>query len=145
MPSEKALARQRLSKILAGIEDHFNNTLDVAVRRTEPGDIHSQPPSKGGAHVIRIEGFPLDLARLDHFLRQRAERGLGAKLEPKPLHSAEQPPLQVAHRRQRLREALSVPAKPGPILQFVYVTRQSPHSMRRLCGLFSANARIISA
>jgi hypothetical protein len=51
----------------------------------------------------------------------------------------------VADRREMPSRQALVPPEDRPFLQFMYVGRHSTHLVRRLCLLFAAKARIISA
>ena len=82
VPSEQALGRERRIVFFRSVKDHFDDALDVAVGRSECADIHAETARKRRAHLILVEDFAFDLARLDHFLGERAQGRFGAQLEP---------------------------------------------------------------
>lgn len=73
MPAEQAVGGERLGIVLGGVEHHFDDALDVAIRRYQADDIHAQAAGDGGADLIAVEDFSLDLAGLQHILGQGAE------------------------------------------------------------------------
>jgi hypothetical protein len=92
-----------------------------------------------------MRGKCIGLAGLEDVLRERCQNGLGAEVEPQRFHAPDQAALPVADRREMPSRQALVPPEARPFLQFMYVSRHSPHLMRRLCLSFAAKARTISA
>src|SRR5713101_2138527 len=65
MPAEQALGRERRIVFLSRIEDHLDDALDVAIGRSEGADIHAETARKRRAHLVPVEDFAFNLARLD--------------------------------------------------------------------------------
>ena len=146
VPAEQPLLGQRLGVVLRGVEHHLDDALNVAVRRRQRADIHAETPGDGGAHLIPVEDFALDLAGLEHVLGQGLEHGLRAKAKSERFHAPDQPPLPVADGGKRLRQHLVIPAEIRPVLQFMDI---SCHNLRTSCGDYASYspqaARIFSA
>src|SRR5438552_3440284 len=90
-----------------------------------------------GAHRLPVEHRPLDLAGLDHLLGQALEDRLAAQRKTEPLHAPDQPPLLVAHGRDRLRQNFVVPAEFGPVRQSMDVCW---HNLRTSCGEYGRHS-----
>ena len=77
----------------------------------EPADIQAESPGDGRADLVTIQFLALDLARLDHILRQGVEMGFVAQVETERFHSSQQATLLARDRRERRGQALLVPGE----------------------------------
>lgn len=75
MPGEQSLFGQRIGIMLGRIQHHLYDAFDIPIHRCQRADIHAQSPGYGGIHLLAIEVFTPDLARLDDIFRQRLELG----------------------------------------------------------------------
>ncbi|MNV60822.1 hypothetical protein D3C71_1532990 [compost metagenome] len=62
VPGEQPVCGQRDSKVLRGVEHHFDDALDVAIRFDQPDNIHAQAAGDGGTHLLSIQHLALNLA-----------------------------------------------------------------------------------
>ena len=130
VPAEQAFLRQRGLIFLGGIEHHLDNAFDMPVGWRQCSDIESKAAGEGGAYLVDVEDFPLDLARFEHVLGQRTQHRLLAEPEAKALHPSDEPTLSVTHRRELVCQPVLIPVEPGPIVSFVDKHRYSPHVLR---------------
>ena len=130
MPAEQAVSRKRLSVVLGGVEHHFDDALHVAISRDQADDIHAQTAGDGGADLVAVEDFALDLAGLQYVLGQGAEDGFFAQRKAQGLHPSDQPALAMADGGERLGKDAVVPGQVGPVGQFVDIG----HICRISCG-----------
>ena len=86
MPCKEALFREGLVKVLAGIQHHFDNTLDVSICGNRPRNVHAQPPGNGRTHLIRVQVLAFDFAGLDDIQCQRLQFGFLLEREAQALH-----------------------------------------------------------
>ena len=84
MPAEQAFLGQRVLIFLGGVEHHLDNAVDMPVGGRQCPDIESESAGEGGAYLIDVEDFALDLARFQDVLGQGAEDGLLAEPEAEP-------------------------------------------------------------
>src|ERR1035441_3166950 len=141
VPGEEPLLGQGFGIVLRCVEHHLNDTLDLTVGGGQPADIHSQTARDGGAHLLPIEHFAFNLARLQHVLRQGLENGFSPELKTQRLHAPDQASLSMTH----FGQPLLFPAKLGPVVQIVDRALYSTHHVRRIYRLFVAKARIFDA
>ena len=113
-----------------GVQHHFNDAFDVAVRRLKAAYIHPEAARDRGAHLAGIQPFALDFAAFHDVFGKRFEDGLLLKREPQSFHVADQAALLMADRSQRLLKLLPVPSKPGPVAKLMDLALFSPHIMR---------------
>ncbi len=88
MPIIQALRPQWLIVVLGCIQHHFNNALHVTIRGCQASDVNSQPTCNRGANLIPIELLSFNLARFEYILGKGVQYRFLAKLEAKPLHTA---------------------------------------------------------
>ena len=113
-----------------GVEHHFDDALDIAVRRLEAADVHAQPPGDRRADLFGVELLAFDLAALENIGGQSLQNGFLPKVEAERLHVSDQPALPVTDGGQRLGKLPLVPVEPGPVLKLMDI--HSPHLLRRL-------------
>jgi hypothetical protein len=90
MPGEQPLGGERLVVVPRGVQHHFNDAFDVAVRCLNTPDIHTEAARDGGSYVAGVQLFALDFAALDDVFGERLKDGLLSKLEAQRFHVAEQ-------------------------------------------------------
>ena len=89
MPAKQPLGRQRLGIVLRGVQHHFDDAFDVAIGFDQTADIHAQAAGNGGANLLPVEQFALDLARFENIFGQGMENGFLTQRETKRLHAAD--------------------------------------------------------
>jgi hypothetical protein len=97
VPVEQALLRNLGVIVPGGVEHHLDDALDVAVDGSECAGVETEPASERGPHLLGVQALALDLAGLQHVLRQRAQHCLFAQFEPERLHPTQQDTLTVPH------------------------------------------------
>src|ERR1035441_9350130 len=90
------------SSISPSISLHLTHPLAFRVGGGNAADIHSQTARDGGAHLLPIEHFAFNLARLQHVLRQGLENGFSPELKTQRLHAPDQASLSMTHFGQPL-------------------------------------------
>ena len=78
----------------------LNDALNVTVRMPKTTDVHAKVTGDRGADLLRVECFPLDVARFDHLFRKRFENRFLPKFETKSFHVTNQATLLVPYSSQ---------------------------------------------
>ena len=141
VPAEQALLCQGRAVVLGGVKHHLDDPFDIAVHWRERPDVHAQSPRYRGPDLLAVKLLAFNLAGFQDLLSQRLQDSLFAELEAEPLHAANQPSLVMTHRRQGHGEHLVVPPKPRHVRKLMDIGWHSPRPLRRMWGLFSADAR----
>ena len=121
---------ERLVIMTHGVEHHFNDAIDVAIRWPERADIHAKAACNRGADLLSVQLFPLNVTGLKDIGGQRLENGFLTQIKSEGFHVACQPALPVADIGERLGKLVAVPAKLGPAFHLVDI--YSPHILRVL-------------
>ena len=121
VPRKQPFGCERLVKVACGVEHHFNDALNAAVRLLESADVHAEVARNRGSDLFGVELFPFDLATLEHIGGQGLQDGFLAEIESEGFHVANQPPLAMAEIGETFSETLPVPVKPGPVRKLVDV------------------------
>src|SRR5262249_30279209 len=101
VPGEQPLSRERLVIFLSGIEHHLDHALDISVGWRESARIYAEPPGDRRTHLLLIEDFALDFARLDHVFSHRVQPGFSPQGEAERLHATDESSLPMADLPQR--------------------------------------------
>ena len=104
MPGEQPLGRERLVVVARGVEHHFDDALDVAVRGLEGADVHAETAGDRGADLFGVELLAFDLAALEDVGGQGLQDGFLLKVEAECFHVADQAALPVTHGGERFGE-----------------------------------------
>ncbi len=73
MPAPQALGRQRMVMPLRGIKQHVDDAISSTVSGSQGADVDTQAPGKRRTHRMRVEGFALDFAGLEHIVGQHTQ------------------------------------------------------------------------
>src|SRR4051794_37643567 len=74
MPTDEPFIGQWLIVIECGIEQHLDNSINVAICRAVFANIDAEPAGDGGAHLCLIKMLAFDRARFEHVFSEREER-----------------------------------------------------------------------
>ncbi len=96
-----------------GVQHHFDDALDVTVRRLQSAYIHPKATGNGRPDLFRIQLFALDLAALENVGRQGLEDGFLPQVEPESLHMADEPALAMTDAGKSVGEPFPMPAECG--------------------------------
>src|SRR6266702_7668564 len=129
VPAAQSLGGDGLIVFLGGIERHIADALDVSFDRRERTDIDAESAGYRRPHLVAVEDFAFDLARLDDVLGERLERGFSLQIKAETFHLAEQAALLVTHLGQPRRELIRAPLELRPIRLFVDIRPYSLHPM----------------
>src|SRR5260370_4136592 len=138
VPGEQPVLRKLFFVLLRSVEHHLDHTFDVAVGGRQRCHVASKTARDRGPHLILVEDFALDLARLENILGQGLEHGLLTEGKSKLKHPAYKSALAMPDCRKLPGEAVLIPLEFGPIRQFVDISSHSPHLLRRLYWSFTA-------
>lgn len=83
----------------------------------------TQPAGDGRAHLLTIEVFALDLARLDDNFREGLKHRYRPKIEAETLHTAQETPTPVTHRSQFMGDGIFIPMEAGSVFMLMNVLR----------------------
>ena len=126
MPCEQPFGRERLVIVARGVEHHFDDALDVAVRGLEGADVHAEPPRNRGADLFGVELFAFDFAALQHVGGQGFEDGFLAEVESEALpYGRSAGPADGGRRREVRRAAPCSSGNRGQSWKLVDI--HSPH------------------
>jgi len=123
MPSPKTIQGQRLSIVSCGVENHFNNAVDISIGWRESADVDAESLGKGRSNLIDIQSLTFNLARLENVLNEEFKRRFSTRGEAERLHPTDQAALLVAHSGEGGCQPSILPSKLGPIWLLVDVHR----------------------
>jgi hypothetical protein len=130
MPPEETFGGEWVAEVARGVEHHFDDAFDVAVRGGEGPDVDPEAPGDGRADLAGVELFTLYLTALEDIGRECLENSLLLEVEAEPFHAPKETALAVAGGGEGFGERGGVPMEPGPIGALMNVL--IPHPLRRL-------------
>lgn len=136
MRPEETFGGEGPAVVARGVEHHFDNAFDVAVRGGEGPDVDAEATGDGRTDLAGVKLFTLYLTALEDIGRECLEKSLLLEFEAEPFHALQEAALAVAGGREAFGDRDGVPLEPWPIVALVNVF--NPHPLRRIACLFSA-------
>ena len=130
MPVEQTFLGERLVVVPGGVEHHFDDPFNGDPPATRPPMSIPRRRAIDDLTCSASSLFPFDLAALEDVGSQCLEHRLLPKAETESLHMPRQTPVAVPQAGKLIREKLTFPLEPGPVLKFVDI--HSPLQLRRL-------------